>query len=38
MSKLEDLENGSIIKGISSEGPITIKNIEWHGSDIINLV
>ncbi len=38
MNKLEDLKNGSIVKGISSEGPVTVKNVEWHGSDIITLV
>lgn len=38
MSKLEDLKSGSIVKNISSEGTVTVKNVEWHGSDIITLV
>jgi len=36
--KLEDIKNGSVIEGISSEGPVTVINVEWHGSDIITLV
>ena len=38
MNKLEDLKSGVIVKGISSEGPVNVKSVEWHGSDIISLV
>ncbi len=38
MGKLEDIKTGSLIRGISSEGPVVVKNVEWHGSDIITLV
>src|SRR3989344_4416978 len=38
MTRLEDIKAGSVVKGISSEGAVTVKNVEWHGSDIITLV
>jgi SNF2 family DNA or RNA helicase len=38
MNKLEDLKSGVIVRGISSEGPVNVKSVEWHGSDIISLV
>lgn len=38
MNKLEDLKPGVTVKGVSSEGPVTVKSVEWHGSDIVTLV
>jgi len=38
MGTLEEIKPGSIVKGISSEGPITVINVEWHGSDIVTVV
>ena len=38
MTRLEDIKVGVMVKGISSEGPVSIKSIETHGIDIITIV
>lgn len=38
MNKLEDLKCGVIVKGISSEGPVSVKSVELHGSDYVTLL
>lgn len=37
MAKLEDLTHGSKVKGIGTGDPVTILNIEWHGSDVVEV-
>jgi SNF2 family DNA or RNA helicase len=37
MAKLEDLKQGAQIKGIDLAGPVTVINIKWYGSDIVEL-
>ena len=31
MARLEDLTRGSVVKGLSPQGTVTIKDAEWHG-------
>lgn len=38
MTVLEDIKNGCLIKGISSEGLVSVINVEWHGEEYITLV
>src|SRR3989338_3601769 len=38
MVKLEEINKGCIVTGLSSQGPVTVINVEWHGSDLITLV
>ncbi len=37
MAKLEDLKQGAQIKGIDPAGPVTIINVTWFGSDVVEL-
>lgn len=37
MAKLEDLKQGSQVKGIDPSGSVTVINIKWCGSDIVDL-
>lgn len=37
MAKLEDLKRNSQVKGINPSGLITILNLQWHGSDIVEV-
>lgn len=37
MVHLEDIKNGSLVKGISSEGPVSVINVEWHGKKLITV-
>ncbi len=37
MAKLEDLKQGAQIKGIDSSGPVTVINVKWYGSDVVEL-
>ena len=37
MTKLEDLKRDAVIKGIIPTGSVTIIDIKWHGSDVIEL-
>jgi superfamily II DNA or RNA helicase len=34
MAILEELKQGALVKGILPNSPVTIINIEWHGSDV----
>src|SRR3989338_10681438 len=37
MGKLEDIKPGALISGLSSLGPVTIINTEWHGKDTLTV-
>ncbi|MBE3122674.1 MAG: DUF3883 domain-containing protein [Thermoplasmata archaeon] len=37
MNTLEEIKPGSLIKGISSEGPVSIISVEWHGSNLVTI-
>ena len=37
MAKLEDLKQGAQVKGIDPSGLVTVINVKWHGSDIVEL-
>ena len=37
MVSLNNLKAGMFLNGVSSEGPVSIINVEWHGSDMITL-
>ncbi len=37
MGKLEDLKQGTQVKGIDPSGPVTIINVKWFGSDVVEL-
>src|SRR5262245_15442192 len=37
MPKLEDLKRGTSVKGILPNGPVSIVDIKWHGSDVVEL-
>ena len=36
--KLEDLTPGSSVRGISTDAPVSVVNVQWHGSDALTLV
>jgi superfamily II DNA or RNA helicase len=37
LAKLEDLTRGSKVEGIVADSLVTILNVDWHGSDVIEL-
>ncbi|MCX5976720.1 MAG: hypothetical protein NTV33_07835, partial [Coprothermobacterota bacterium] len=37
MAKLEDLKRGARVRGIALGGIVTVVDIRWHGSDIVEL-
>lgn len=37
MAKLEDLKQGAAIRGILADQVVTVVNVEWIGSDLIDL-
>lgn len=37
MAKLEDLKQGSQVKGIDPSGSVTVINVKWFGSDVVDL-
>lgn len=37
MAKLEDLKQGARVKGIHPGGPVTVIDIRWFGSDVVQL-
>ena len=37
MAKLEDLKFNTQVKGIDPSGPVTILNVKWHGSDVVEV-
>lgn len=37
MARLEDLTRGATVKGILPDGPVTIMDVKWFGSQVTNL-
>lgn len=37
MAKLEDLKHNAQVNGLSSSGPVSILNVRWHGSDVVEV-
>src|SRR5262245_12725249 len=37
MARLEDLTRGAAVKGIVPEGPVTVVDVKWHGSAVVEL-
>jgi len=37
MAKLEDLKLNAQVKGIDPSGPVSILNVKWHGSDVVEV-
>jgi SNF2 family DNA or RNA helicase len=37
MAKLEDLKKGASVSGLLSNGPVTVVDVRWHGSDVVEL-
>ena len=38
MARLEDLTRGASVKGVLPDGLVTIVDVQWHGSDVIELI
>ncbi len=37
MARLEDLKKNAQVKGLSPNGLVTVLNIDWHGSDVVEV-
>ena len=37
MAKLEDLKRNAQVKGLNPSGPVSILNVQWHGSDVVEV-
>lgn len=37
MAKLEDLKRNAQVKGLAPSGPVVILNVQWHGSDVVEV-
>lgn len=37
MARLEDFKHNAQIKGIDPAGPVTVLNVQWHGSDVLEV-
>jgi len=37
MTKLEDLKHNAQVKGLSPSGPVSVLNVKWHGSDVVEV-
>lgn len=37
MAKLEDLKRSAQVKGLNPSGLVTILNVQWHGSDVVEV-
>jgi len=37
MARLEDLRRGALVKGVLPGGPVTVVDVKWHGSTVIEL-
>ncbi len=37
MAKLEELKRNAQVKGLVSSGPVVILNVQWYGSDVVEL-
>jgi hypothetical protein len=38
MARLEDLTRGASVKGVLPDGLVTIVDVQWHGSEVIELI
>jgi hypothetical protein len=38
MARLEDLTRGAAVKGILPEGSVTVVDVKWHGSTVVELI
>ena len=37
MARLEELTKNAQVKGLSLTGPVTVLNVDWHGSDVLEV-
>jgi hypothetical protein len=37
MSKLEDLKRGAQVRGIAPHETVTVVDVQWHGTDVVEL-
>jgi hypothetical protein len=37
LARLEELTQGAAVRGIRPDGLITVVNVQWYGSDVIEL-
>ena len=37
MARLEDLTRGAQVRGLRPDGPVTILDVQWHGSTCVEL-
>jgi len=37
MAKLEELKKGALVKGIRPDGAVSVVDVNWHGSDVVEL-
>ena len=38
MARLEDLTQGAAVGGIRQDGPVSVVNVQWYGSDVLELM
>jgi len=38
MARLEELTRGASVKGVLPDGLVTIVDVTWHGSDVVELI
>jgi hypothetical protein len=38
MARLEDITRGASVKGVLPDGLVTIVDVKWHGSDVVELI
>jgi hypothetical protein len=38
MARLEELTRGASVKGVLPDGLVTVVDVKWHGSDVIELI
>lgn len=37
MAKLEDIKRNALVKGLNPSGVVSILNVQWHGSDVVEV-
>ncbi len=37
MVRLEDISRGAIVEGVSPNSAVTVMDVQWHGSDVVEL-
>ncbi|MGD0794304.1 MAG: helicase-related protein [Dehalococcoidales bacterium] len=37
MARLEDLKQGTLVKGVTPSGPVTVVSAQWHGPNVVEL-